>query len=258
MSYMGVMKLSDSQTFPLRLKRNLRFFLTNPSPCPYLPGKRERKAFTSLAVSDADALHDTLSKSGFRRSQGIAYRPACPSCNACRSVRVDVRGVRFSRNQRRVFSRNDDLVRNPVPAQPTRQQYRLLKAYLRNRHDGGGMSEMTFRDYSGMVGNSPVQSLIFEYRQGDAADAPLLACSITDVMRDGLSMVYTFFDPDHDRRSLGRFMILDHIRQARSLGLPHVYLGYWIKGSQKMDYKRQFRPLEVLDGEQWRPLLDSE
>ncbi|MEO1786731.1 MAG: arginyltransferase, partial [Pseudomonadota bacterium] len=97
------MKLNDSHTFPLGLKRNVRFYMTNPAPCPYMPGKRERKAFTSLAVSDADALHDTLSKSGFRRSQGIAYRPACPSCNACRSVRVDVQQFKFSRNQRRVL-----------------------------------------------------------------------------------------------------------------------------------------------------------
>ncbi|MEM0985185.1 MAG: arginyltransferase [Pseudomonadota bacterium] len=252
------MKLNDSHTFPLGLKRNVRFYMTNPAPCPYLSGKRERKAFTSLAVSDADALHDTLSKSGFRRSQGIAYRPACPNCNACRSVRVDVQKFKFSRNQRRVLRTNEDLHRYPTSAQATRQQYRLLKRYLRGRHDGGGMSEMSFRDYVAMVSDSPVQSLIFEYRQGDAPNAPLIAAAITDVLRDGLSMVYTFFDPDHSSRSLGRFMILDHIREVAALGLPHLYLGYWIKGSDKMDYKRQYTPLEVLDGDRWRPLLDTE
>lgn len=120
------------------------------------------------------------------------------------------------------------------------------------------MSEMTFRDYVNMVADSPVRSLIFEYRLGDAPDAPLVACSITDVLRDGLSMVYTFFDPEYERRSLGRMMILDHILQVQKLGLPHVYLGYWIKGSEKMDYKRDYKPLEVLDGETWRPLEDSE
>lgn len=250
------MKLSDSQTFPLGLKRNLRFFLTNPAPCPYLPGKRERKAFTSLAVSDSDSLHNTLSQSGFRRSQGIAYRPACPACNACRSVRVDAQKFSFSRSQRRVLSRNADLVRTPVPANPTRSQFRLLKAYLKDRHDGGGMSEMTYRDYVNMVADSPVRSLIFEYRLGHEPDAPLIACAITDVLRDGLSMVYTFFDPRESRRSLGRMMILDQIRQVRELGLPHVYLGYWIKGSDKMDYKKEYTPLEVLDGEVWRPLVD--
>jgi leucyl-tRNA---protein transferase len=252
------MKLNDSQNFPIGLKRNLRFYLTNPAPCPYLPGRRERKAFTSLAVPDAEALHDELSSSGFRRSQGIAYRPACPACNACRSVRVDARRFQPSRSQRRIFRRNDDLVRTPTPATATRQQFRLLKSYLRGRHDGGGMSEMSYRDYVNMVGDSPIQSLIFEYRLGNQPQAPLVAAAISDVLRDGLSMVYTFFDPQLSRRSLGKFMILDHIRQVRELGLPHVYLGYWIKGAAKMDYKRDYTPLEVLDGEEWRPLLDSE
>ncbi len=252
------MKLNDSQTFPIGLNRNLRFFLTNPAPCPYLPGKRERKAFTSLAGADSDALHNSLSQSGFRRSQGIAYRPACPACNACRSVRVDAQAFTFSKNQRRVISRNMDLTRTPVPANPTRSQFRLLKTYLKGRHDGGGMSDMTYRDYVNMVADSPVRSLIFEYRLGDSPDSPLIACAITDVLRDGLSMVYTFFDPRQSRRSLGKMMILDHIRQVKSLGLPHVYLGYWIKGSGKMDYKREYTPLEVLDGESWRPLKDNE
>lgn len=252
------MKLNDSQTFPIGLKRNLRFFLTNPAPCPYLPGKTERKAFTSLCVTESDALHNTLSQAGFRRSQGIAYRPACPTCNACRSVRVDARNFRFSRNQMRVLNRNSDLVRDPVPAQPTRAQFRLLKAYLKSRHEGGGMCDMVYRDYVNMVADSPVQSLVFEYRRGTGPDAPLVAASITDVLRDGLSMVYTFFDPRESRRSLGRMMILDHIRQVNDLGLPHVYLGYWIKGSDKMNYKREYTPLEVLDGETWRPLLDDE
>ena len=252
------MKLSDSRAFPIGLKRNVRFYMTNPAPCPYIEGKRERKAFASLSVSDADALHDTLSKAGFRRSQGIAYRPACPSCNACRSVRVNVQQFTNSRNQRRVLKANEDLVRYPTPAQATRQQFRLLKRYLCGRHDGGGMSDMTFRDYVTMVGDSPVQSLIFEYRDGHAPNAPLIAGAITDVLRDGLSMVYTFFDPTLPQRSLGKFMILDHIRQCAALGLPHLYLGYWIKGSPKMDYKRQFQPLEVLDGETWRPLRDKD
>ncbi len=252
------MKLNDSHNFPLGLKRNLRFYVTNPSPCPYLPGKRERKAFTSLTVPDAEALHDQLSKSGFRRSQGIAYRPACPSCNACRSVRVDAQSFLPSRSQRRVLKKNADLVRTPVPATPTRQQYRLMRAYLQSRHDGGGMSEMSYRDYVNMVADSPIQSLIFEYRDGRTPDAPLVGAAITDVLRDGLSMVYTFFDPELAHRSLGRFMILDQIRSVQKLGLPHVYLGYWIKGSQKMDYKREYAPLEVLDGEHWRALSDHE
>lgn len=252
------MNFTDSHILPAGLERSLRFYVTNPSPCPYLPGMRERKAFTNLAVSDADSIHNSLSQAGFRRSQTIAYRPACPRCNACRSVRVPTREFVQSRNDRRAMARNASLVRSPVQAVATREQFRLLRDYVKTRHDKGGMSEMTYRDYVTMVGASPVQSLIFEYRDGTGDDAPLVAVSITDVLRDGLSMVYTFFDPQMDARGLGHFMILDHIQQAQDLGLPHVYLGYWVKGSPKMDYKRRYKPLEVLDGDQWRTLRDDE
>jgi arginine-tRNA-protein transferase len=252
------MKFTDSNILPAGLERSLRFYVTNPSPCPYLPGKRERKAFTNLAVSDADSIHNSLSQAGFRRSQTIAYRPACTRCNACRSVRVPTREYVQSRNDRRAIARNASLVRMPVQAIATREQFRLLRDYVKTRHDKGGMSEMTYRDYVTMVGGSPVQSLIFEYRDGTEDDAPLVAVSITDVLRDGFSMVYTFFDPELDSRGLGHFMILDHIQHAQDLGLPHVYLGYWVKGSPKMDYKRRYKPLEVLDGDQWRTLRDDE
>lgn len=252
------MKFTDSQILPPGLERSLRFYVTNPSPCPYLPGRKERKAFTNLAISGADAVHNTLSHAGFRRSQTIAYRPACPRCNACRSVRVATREFTLSRNDRRALNRNATLVRTPVETQPEREQYRLLKAYVKHRHDKGGMSDMTYRDYSTMVSDSPVRSLIFEYRDGPEEDAPLVAASITDILRDGFSMVYTFFDPEHEARGLGHYMILDHILHAQDLGLPYVYLGYWVKGSPKMDYKRRYSPLEVLDGDEWRPLRDDE
>ena len=214
------MKFTDANILPAGLERSLRFYVTNPSPCPYLPGKRERKAFTNLAVSDADSIHNSLSQAA--------------------------------------IARNASLVRTPVQATATREQFRLLREYVTTRHDKGGMSEMTYRDYVTMVGGSPVQSLIFEYRDGTDDDAPLVAVSITDVLRDGFSMVYTFFDPELDARGLGHFMILDHIQHAQDLGLPHVYLGYWVKGSPKMDYKRRYKPLEVLDGDQWRTLRDDE
>ncbi|KCZ47875.1 MULTISPECIES: arginyltransferase [unclassified Hyphomonas] len=252
------MKFTDSKILPPGLERSLRFYVTNPSPCPYLPGRKERKAFTNLSITESDLVHNLLSQSGFRRSQSIAYRPACPRCNACRSVRVPTRDFIPSRNDRRAMQRNGGLVRREVPAEPTREQYALLKSYVQTRHEGGGMSEMSYRDYAAMVGGSPVKSHIFEYRDGPEEDALLVACSITDVLRDGFSMVYTFFDPDQEGRGLGHFMILDHIRLAQDLGLPHVYLGYWVKGSPKMDYKRRYKPLEVLDGDRWRLLRDDE
>lgn len=252
------MKLDESLFEVPGVRRGLRFYVTTASPCPYLPGQMERKGFTHLTQDNPDALHDQLSRAGFRRSQSVAYRPACPTCNACRSVRVDAAHFNASRNQRRIMRGNSDLVRRPVEAKATRAHYRLLKRYLKSRHDGGGMSEMGFREFCAMVNDSPVQTLLFEYRIGPGENDPLVAVSLTDVVRDGFSMVYTFFDPLHTRRSLGTYMILDHINHSQDLGLPHTYLGYWIKGSRKMDYKRRFKPLEVLDGREWRLLEDSE
>ncbi|MEL6827147.1 MAG: arginyltransferase [Pseudomonadota bacterium] len=252
------MKLDESLFQLPGLRHGLRFYVTGASPCPYLPGQIERKGFTHLTQDNPDALHDQLSRAGFRRSQGVAYRPACPSCNACRSVRVDVSNFKPSRNQRRILRTNADLTRRPIEARANREYFRLLKSYLRSRHDGGGMSDMGYREFCAMVNDSPVQTLMFEYRAGPELDSPLVAVSLTDVLRDGFSMVYTFFDPAQRQRSLGTFMILDHVLHARELGLPHLYLGYWIKNSEKMDYKRRFKPLEVLEAGQWRPLQDHE
>ncbi|MEM9670465.1 MAG: arginyltransferase [Pseudomonadota bacterium] len=245
------MKFGDSHLFQPGYRRALRFYMTAPAPCPYLDGMRERKAFTNLSVPDADAVHSLLSESGFRRSQGIAYRPACPRCNACKSVRVPVRDFTFTKRWRRTLRKNSNIVATPVKAVATRQQYRLLKRYLETRHEDGGMADMGFRDYANMVSESPVKSLIVEYRESEDLDAPLIGAAISDVLRDGLSMVYSFFDPKLSSRSLGNYMILEHIQRAATHGLPHVYLGYWVDGSPKMDYKRQYWPLEVLNGETW-------
>ncbi|MDJ0921199.1 MAG: arginyltransferase [Henriciella sp.] len=252
------MKLDESLFQVPGVRRGLRFYVTGASPCPYLPGQLERKGFTHLTQDNPDALHDQLSRAGFRRSQSVAYRPACPTCNACRSVRVNASAFKLSRNQRRLLRANEDIVRRPVEANGTREQFRLLKSYLKYRHDGGGMSDMGYREYTAMVNDSPVQTLLFEYRIGKRPGAPLVGVSLTDILRDGFSMVYTFFDPTLKKRSLGTYMILDHVLHAVELGLPHTYLGYWIKGSQKMDYKRRFEPLEMLDGGEWRRLTAND
>jgi leucyl-tRNA---protein transferase len=257
------MKEADAQhVIPQDFVRRMKFYLTSPQPCPYLPGRMERKVFANLAVDGAVALNDSLTRSGFRRSQTIAYRPACKTCNACRSVRIDVARFDWSRRWRRAMSRNAMLEREPCHPQATREQFRLLKRYLNNRHPGGGMNDMELRDFAGMVDASPVRTVIFEYRNRPA-DAPgdegaLQAAALTDVLRDGLSMVYSFYRPELARRSVGAFMVLDHVRLAAELDLPYVYLGYWVKGSAKMGYKSDFSPLEVFDGQAWRPLLESE
>lgn len=233
--------------------KNLRFFLTSPTPCPYLPGKRERKVFTALDGYDAQNVHETLIHSGFRRSQTIAYRPSCDNCEACISARVPVDRFAFSRRWRKVMLRNADLVRKLRPAEAREEQFALLKRYLNARHPKGGMAEMRFSDYVSMVEDSAVRTHIIEYRYSDSErSGELAAAALIDVLGNGLSMVYSFFDPEATRRSLGAYTILDHIQQARAAGFSHLYLGYWIPGSQKMDYKTEFKPLEVLIGGQWR------
>lgn len=228
------------------------FFLTSPSPCPYLPGRRERKIFTFLGGKDAAQLNATLSERGFRRSQNIAYLPACERCQACRPVRVVAEEFE-DKGWRRLMRKNRDLTRTACSPESTSEQFSVLRGYLDSRHADGGMADMTVLDYQSMVEQTPVDTLLLEYRDGDGK---LLACALTDRLRDGLSMVYSFFEPDAASRSLGTYMIIDHIAYARELGLPYVYLGYWVEGSPKMDYKRRFKPLEGLDGSGWQPLED--
>lgn len=237
-----------------------RFYLTPPSACPYLANEIERKVFTTLEGSQADIVHETLMNQGFRRSQRIAYRPACPSCSACHSVRIPVDSFSETRRWRRVLRRNADLDRQIRPAEATLEQYDLLKRYLRTRHRDGGMAEMRESDYAAMVEETSLRTHVIEYRLA-VGNGPgvLLGATLSDRLRDGLSMVYSFFDPEHADRSLGAYMILDHIRLCRDARLAHVYLGYWVKNSDKMDYKGQFHPLETLNAGVWtRGLSDRE
>ena len=231
-----------------------QFYLTAPSPCPYLEGKEERKVFTHLVGDRAGELNDLLTHGGFRRSQSIAYRPACEACRACVSVRVVVDDFRPTRSMRRVLERNSDVVGELRAAVPTSEQYSVFRAYLDSRHHDGGMADMTVLDYAMMVEDSHVVTKMVEYRlrsDDGSRSGDLLAVALTDVLGDGLSMVYSFYEPDAGERSLGTLMILDHIARARRMGLPYVYLGYWVRGSRKMDYKGRFLPQERLMPEGW-------
>ncbi|MBL8552382.1 MAG: arginyltransferase [Hyphomonadaceae bacterium] len=234
--------------------KNLRFYLTAPAPCPYLAGRRERKVFTSLDGVDAAGLNDALTHAGFRRSQNIAYRPACDACDACVSARVRAEDFDLTRRWRKVLGRNADLSRALRPGEATEEQFWLLRRYLQARHTNGGMADMTLVDYGSMVEESAVRTHIVEYRYTTGPNAgELAAAALVDVLRDGLSLVYSYFDPRDPKRSLGAFTILDHIQQARAAGFPHVYLGYWVRGSEKMGYKSDFQPLELLVAGQWTP-----
>jgi arginine-tRNA-protein transferase len=234
-----------------------QFYLTAPSSCPYLAGKEERKVFTHLVGERAPELNDLLTQGGFRRSQSIAYRPACDACRSCISVRVVVDDFRPTRNMRRVADKNADMISVMTEATPTSEQYSVFRAYLDSRHRDGGMADMTVLDYAMMVEDSHVSTRLVEYRRRTPDSAingrggALIAVALTDVLGDGLSMVYSFFDPDEAWRSLGTFAILDHIERARRMGLPYLYLGYWVKGSRKMDYKGRFLPQERLLPSGW-------
>jgi arginine-tRNA-protein transferase len=231
-----------------------RFFVTSPNPCPYLPGKFERKVFTELNGPHAAELNDALSRIGFRRSQSVAYRPSCPDCNACVSVRVVADEFQPSSSQKRLLKRNRDLEVTACRPWSTDEQFQLLRRYLASRHPGGGMSNMDEMDFADMVEQTPVHTHIIEYREPRQGFAPgrLVGACLTDRQADGLSMIYSFYDAEHaDRPGLGNFIIMDHILRARAAGLPYVYLGYWVRGSKRMAYKARFTPVEKLSAEGW-------
>ncbi len=246
-------------TAPFRFPR---FFVTSPSPCPYLPGRQERKVFTELTGPHAIELNDALGRIGFRRSQGVAYRPSCASCTACVSVRVVTPEFAPNATQRKLLKRHGDLQISACKAWATDEQFQLLRRYLGARHPGGGMAGMDEDDYADMVEHSPVNSLIVEYREPTTDGTPgrLVGACLTDRQADGLSMIYSFFAADEEaaRPGLGNFIIMDHILRARDAGLPYVYLGYWVKGSQRMAYKTRYRPIEVLGPAGWRLLEDAD
>ncbi len=235
-----------------------QFYLTAPAPCPYLEGRQERKVFTHLVGTHASALNDMLTQGGFRRSQNIAYRPACESCRACVSIRIRVDDFQWTKSFKRTWNKCDDLIGSERPPVPTSEQFSLFKSYLHSRHEAGGMANMTMLDYAMMVEDTYVDTTLIEYRRrgpdsfiSGEGEGPLIASALTDRMSDGLSMVYSFFDTEVIDRSIGTFMILDHVERARKAGLPYVYLGYWVKGSPKMAYKERFQPQEQLGPGGW-------
>lgn len=230
------------------------FFTTTPLPCPYLAGRVERRMVTELMGLDAGQLNDKLSLAGFRRSHTIAYAPVCDGCSACVSVRVPVKAFTPNRTQRRILNRNDDLAVEERAAIATREQFELFSAYISARHGDGDMALMGQGDYRALVEETPVHSNLVEFRDHQGR---LLAGCLIDRLSDGLSAVYSFFDPEDSRRSLGTYVVLWLIERAQELGLEHVYLGYWVQGSPKMDYKRNFRPLEAYTPDGWKRIGES-
>jgi arginine-tRNA-protein transferase len=232
---------------PLVLHRTL------PAPCPYLQGRIEQRLVVTLEGVAVDTF-DRLSRTGFRRSHTFAYRPTCPGCTACVPIRVPVARFAPDRTQRRIARRNADIVASERRADATREHYALFKAYVARRHGDGDMAQMSFGDFRSMVEDAIEPTRLIEYR---AAGGTLVAAVLADRLADGISAVYSFFDPDLPARSLGSFMVLDLIERMRGEGLPFVYLGYWIADSRKMAYKSLYRPAEILVDGRWR-LLETE
>lgn len=235
------------------LKQPHFFYTTAPLPCPYLEGRFERKLVTELSGPNGKSLHEALSKAGFRRSHAIAYAPACPNCKACIPVRIRVDDFAPDRTMKKLTRRGDPLLFQRGPARATSEQYRLFARYQDARHSGSDMALMGFYDYRSMIEDSPIESFMVETR---AADNRLVGACLGDVLSDGLSAVYSFYETENPKQSLGTRIVLWLIDEARRLNLPYVYLGYWIEESRKMAYKRRFHPLEFFGPAGWAPLSE--
>ena len=233
-----------------------QFYVTAPQPCPYLPGRMERKLFTALQGEGAQRLNDGLSKQGFRRSQNVLYRPSCADCAACLSARINVADFTASKSQKRTARRNAHLKRRATSPWATEDQYDLFRRYLESRHATGGMADMDTFEFAAMIEETPIRTRVVEYTDPESDD--LIAVCLTDILDDGVSMVYSFYEPERPKASLGTYIILDHIDIARENGLPYVYLGYWVPGSPKMGYKAAFSGLEVYVGDTWRKMHDPD
>ena len=225
-----------------------RFYRSMPSPCPYIPGQIERKLFTRLDGGGTAELNATLTRAGFRRSHDIVYRPVCPACQACVPVRIPTETFAPNRTQKRILKRNADLPLVERPARASEEQFPLFSAYQRGRHADGDMARMSFIDFRAMIQDGSADSRVLELRDGRNG---LLGAMLVDTLGDGLSAVYSFFDPAADRRSLGTFIVLAALNLLRLKQHPFLYLGYWITKSRKMSYKSRFHPLQRLGPAGW-------
>ncbi|MBB3140258.1 arginyltransferase [Halomonas organivorans] len=242
-----------SSNTPRQPIRDLRFFLTVPHACSYLEGREATTLFLDPQESPGVGVYDALALLGFRRSGRHLYRPHCEGCSACISVRIPVDAFTPNRTQRKLYRRNADLEMQVRPALFDPEHYALYAHYIRTRHADGDMYPPSHEQYRTFLTLDQNYARLLELR----LDGRLLAVSAFDQLEHGLSAIYTFFDPDDTftRRSLGTYAVLALVERARSLGLPHVYLGYWIRECRKMAYKQAFEPLELLEGRHWRRLI---
>lgn len=230
-------------------------FLSLPHECGYLPGRQASNLFVDPGNSSSADRYSLLLRMGFRRSGRFIYRPHCSSCSACVSVRVPVQQFTPRRGQRRLVRRNSDLVVTEQLPRFDDEHYDLYRKYQRTRHTNGSMDQDDRSAYEDFLVNSPVNTRFYEMRaSAKEGSGKLLAVAVTDIVDNGLSAVYTFFDPDEAARGLGVFAVLWQIQQASRLNLEYLYLGYWIKECRKMSYKQDYQPLQAYRDGEWAPL----
>lgn len=237
----------DDASLPFSL---LQFYATSPYPCSYLADREARSQVATPTHLINREIYSSLVRAGFRRSGIFTYRPHCDGCRACIPVRLTVSDLQANRSQRRAIKRHADLTVRELPLRFVEAHYALYNRYQQARHPGGGMDEDNHEQYAQFLLQSHVDTRLIEFSE----DGQMRMVSVIDVLDDGLSSVYTFYEPDLGRASLGTYNILWQAAQCITLGLPYLYLGYWIAESRKMAYKAAFHPLEGLIGGHWQAL----
>ena len=222
------------------------FYISDSSKCTYHPNQHERKLFTFIKSFEDQDFYNYLISKGFRRSQNILYNQICEDCNKCVPIRININNFSFSRNHKRLINKGD-IFKRIISKKVTYEQFYLFKKYLEFKHKGSEMNNMIYADYYSMIKNTGIETKVIEYRVKDK----LVACCITDVLDDALSMVYSFYSPEFLKYSPGKFMILDHINLNKRFGKELLYLGYWVNGCREMDYKKKFNSSELLINDNW-------
>ncbi len=232
-------------------RTKINFFASAPEPCSYLENRKSISAFANPYIDMDMQTYNTLIEHGFRRSGGYVYRPHCNNCQECISVRVPTKDYQFSKNEKRLLKKNKDITILCVQDKFKTEHFDLYSRYLASRHDDSSMSNPSKSDYHRFLICDWSETQFIEYRLNKV----LIGVAVTDIVEDGLSALYTFFDPDHDKKSIGHFSILQQIQLAKTRGLSYLYLGYWINNCQKMSYKKRYKPLEAFIDEHWQPII---
>ena len=228
-------------------KYNYNFYLTNTEPCPYLTNRDEKKIFLIMDDINKSNEYEYLIKSGFRRSHNILYNQVCADCNLCKSIRINVNNFKLSKSNKRVLNKNKNLFTKKLSDNPSKEQFTLFKKYLEFKHNNSEMNEMDFQDYCKMFVSKGINTKVYEYfYKGE-----LVGCVISDFLEGSISMVYSFYSELFLKNSFGKYIILDHFRLAKDFDMDYVYLGYWVEGSSKMEYKNSFNSSEVLIDNKW-------